>query len=61
MSDAPRIIYTSRPDATPEAERAALAEIYKFVLAKKKAARPGGHDDVRKDQNAHTATKNYTD
>ncbi len=37
--DSPRIIYTSRPDATPEAELNVLANVYRFILdchAKKK-------------------------
>jgi hypothetical protein len=37
--DSPRIIYTPRPDATPESEATALGAVYKFVLdchAKKK-------------------------
>ena len=40
--NSPRIIYTSRPDATPEAELNVLANIYRFLLdchaRKKKAA-----------------------
>ena len=37
--NSPRIIYTSRPDATPEAELNVLANVYRFILdchAKKK-------------------------
>ena len=37
--DSPRITYTSRPDATPEAELNVLADVYRFILdchAKKK-------------------------
>ena len=30
--DNPRVIYTARPDATPEDELNALASIYRFVL-----------------------------
>ena len=30
--DNPRVTYTVRPDATPEGELNALANIYKFVL-----------------------------
>jgi hypothetical protein len=39
--NSPRIIYTSRPDATPEAELNVLANVYRFILnchAKKIAA-----------------------
>jgi hypothetical protein len=37
--DSPRITYTSRPDATPQAELNVLANVYRFILdchAKKK-------------------------
>ena len=38
----PRITYSPRPDATPEAELSALTNVYRFVLghAKKKEAAP---------------------
>jgi hypothetical protein len=52
-----RVIYTPRPDATPEAEVSALAAVYKFVLdchAKKEAAPESRPDDARKDQDAGT-------
>jgi hypothetical protein len=52
-----RIIYAPRPDATPEAEIATLAAVYKFVLhchAKKEAAPESRPDDARKDQDACT-------
>jgi hypothetical protein len=55
--DSPRITYTSRPDATPEAEVNVLANVYRFIFdchAKKEAARPGGPDDPRKDKDART-------
>jgi hypothetical protein len=39
-----RIIYRSRPEATPEAELNALAEIYKFVLFDSQARKGGPHD-----------------
>ena len=41
--NSPRITYTSRPDATPEAELNVLANVYRFILdchAKKMAAEP---------------------
>ena len=44
----PHIAYAPRPDATPEAEIATLAAVYRFVLdchAKKEATRPGSPDD----------------
>ena len=51
----PRIVYRSRPDATPEAELEALAQVYRFVLdrqAKGEAAEaesePDGRDDAAK-------------
>jgi hypothetical protein len=51
VSNASRITYTPRPDATPESELSALATVYKFILnryAQKKAADPSGGDDYRK-------------
>jgi len=32
MPEAPRLVYTPRPDATPEAERSALAAVYRYLL-----------------------------
>ncbi len=55
-----RIVYTPRPDATPEGEINALAAVYRLILDSKKAAPESRPDDVRKDQDAHTATKKYT-
>ena len=56
----PGIAYAARPDAIPQAEISALANIYKFVLdcrAKKEAApRQSRPDDARKDQDAGTYT-----
>jgi len=40
----PRITYTPRPDATPEAELSALAAIYTLVLSNSQAKRGGTHD-----------------
>jgi hypothetical protein len=47
------IIYTPRPDATPETEAAALAAVYKLVIdalqGQKRVTGPGGgSDDVSK-------------
>ncbi len=53
----PGISYTPRANTTSEAEIGALANVYRFVLKasrKKKATRPGGPDDARKDQDAGT-------
>jgi hypothetical protein len=47
--NSPRITYTSRPDATPEAELNVLANIYRFILdchAKKIAAEPHSCNDA---------------
>ena len=44
-SDAPRVVYVPRPDATTEREIAALAAAYRFVLerhAGKQGTDPGG-------------------
>jgi hypothetical protein len=35
MSDASRIVYTPRPDATQEAELSALAAVFRFLILKK--------------------------
>ncbi len=59
----PVVNYVPRPDATQEAGLNALSNIYKFVLdshTKKKAAPESRPNDVRKDQDAHTATEKYT-
>jgi hypothetical protein len=53
----PRASYTSRRDATPEIEVAALAAVYKFVLdcrAPKEAAPESRPSDARKDKDAGT-------
>ena len=50
----PPIVYAPRPDATPEGELNALANVYRFILdchAKKEATRPGGPDDRK--ENLH--------
>ena len=50
----PPIVYTSHPDATPEGELNALANVYRLILdchAKKEATLPGG-PDARK-ENPH--------
>ncbi len=47
-----RIIYTPRPDATPETEAAALAAVYRFLLdchpEKKGGVRRAALDDALK-------------
>jgi hypothetical protein len=58
----PRITYTSRPDATPEAELNVLANVYRFILdcnANKKAAPASGPDDA-KESNGSVAKKHHT-
>jgi hypothetical protein len=60
-SNATQITYTPRPDATPEAELAVLAQIYMSVLERKKAAeptQPDGRDDA-KESNGCIATEKY--
>ena len=55
--DKPSISYAARPDATPETEIFAVANVYKFALdchAKKKAAPKSRPNDARKDQDAGT-------
>lgn len=46
----PQVTYSPRPDATPEAERSALAAVYRFLLfesnsAKQKAVEPAPEPD----------------
>ncbi len=48
--DNPRVIYTPRPDATPEAELSALAAVYRFLLIEK-----GESNDL-----TGTSTKEWT-
>jgi hypothetical protein len=52
--DSPRITYTSRPDATPEAEVNVLANVYRFIfdchvkkMAAEPAPEPDGHDEAK--------------
>jgi hypothetical protein len=48
----PRIIYTPRPDVTPDAEVNVLANVYRFILdchAKKAAAEPAPEPDSSND------------
>ena len=47
----PRITYTPRPDATPEAELNALVAVYRLILDSKKAAPSSGPDDVKGSRN----------
>jgi hypothetical protein len=50
MSDAPRLVYSPRPDATPEAEHNALAAVYRFILvshAKRRVTRSVGPDNSK--------------
>ena len=49
--DSPRLTYTTRADATPEAELNALANVYRFIVdchVKKMAAEPDGRNDGTK-------------
>lgn len=62
--DKPAIAYGTRPDATPEAERSALANVYRFILdchKKKEAAsadRPA--DEKERSRNDSLASPHYT-
>ncbi len=50
VMNSPRITYTFRSDATPEAEVIVLANVYRFILdchAKKMAAEPAPEPDGR--------------
>jgi hypothetical protein len=51
MGEAPRIVYVGREDATPDAERSALAAAYSYLLKskdKKKAAPASRPDDAER-------------
>jgi hypothetical protein len=59
----PRIAYSPRPDATPEAELSALTNVYRYILdchAKKKAAPRQSRPDDAKGSKHDRATENYT-
>jgi hypothetical protein len=64
MKSSPRIIYTPRLDAAPEAELNTLAACYRFILdchAKKRGRLPdkSGPDDTERSENACAENK-YT-
>jgi hypothetical protein len=44
----PRISYIPHPDVTPEAERSALVNVFKFVLARD-CAKDGGRPSAKSD------------
>ena len=48
MVGKPSVIYTARPDTTPEAELNALANVYRYVLFNSQARRGGPHDLTNK-------------
>ena len=57
------VIFRPAPRLTPDEARDARARAWAFIFdcyAKKKAAPESRPDDVRKDQDAHTATTQYT-
>lgn len=53
----PRISYVPHPDATPEAERSALANVFKFVLARD-CAKDGGRPSATTDCDDATLVRN---
>ena len=57
MADSPPTIYTSRPDATPEAELNALANVYRYVLFDSQARRGGTHDLTNKTTTEHVGKR----
>ena len=66
MSEPPRLIYTARPDATPETEAAALAAVYKLVIGtsnerKRATGSDDGNDDLREDKDAHASDLQMSD
>ena len=58
------VYYSPRPEATPEAELSALANVYAFVLDSAKnrgrLSDKSGPDDAEDTKNARTAKTNYT-
>ena len=60
----PRIAYTPRRDATPEAELSALAAVYRIVLSAKKRGRipdeSGPDDEKERSSNDSLASKHST-
>jgi hypothetical protein len=44
--DSPRMTYTSRPDATPEAELNVLASVYRFILFESSGPSKKGAESV---------------
>jgi hypothetical protein len=60
MTQAPRIVYRARDDATPEAEVSALATVYRIVLTKKEAApecRPDAAKEIKNvSRHSHRST-----
>lgn len=53
----PRISYIPQPDATFEAERSALANVFKFVLARD-CAKDGGRPSAKSDCDDATLMRN---
>ena len=49
MSTAPRIIYSPRPDAAPENEISAIADVYSFVLRCAREKKKGGPETAPDD------------
>ena len=60
----PKVVYSPRADASPDAERNALAACYRLILFKsnsrKKGTRPGAPDDAEESENGRTAKPNYS-
>jgi hypothetical protein len=55
MSDAPRIIYTSRPGATQDAELRTLAACYRFILLESSGPSKKLAEPVREPSNRDAA------
>ena len=47
MTEGPRIVYSPRPDATPEGELNALATVYAFLVNRKESADPAPEPESR--------------
>jgi hypothetical protein len=57
----PKVVYSPRPDATPESERSKLMAVYRYLIfecqASEKGASPGAPDDAQRLNNDRTDTE----
>jgi hypothetical protein len=57
----PKVVYSPRPDATPESERSTLMAVYRYLIfecqASEKGARPGAPDAAKESRNGCDAAR----